>query len=413
MDRDKCSDIHVCSWMEMHQFIGDLITSGNTSKDQPDVVNPAWGVAGAEAVRFKGASHEPFQITRPAQDKTEAEPGRRVQPGAAQRKGEARDSREDVHHGCTCPGCPYSNYPSSFETLQPRQPMSSSPSTDTDAVRHPKDHSNTAPLNLNVNNEPSSTTTAELDTRPSGPRTQNPDQNSETPPSRLSSSSLNHLTMFPCLCCRRSLQPCTQILSHQEGTDSPFSHTHAHHHFHHHHCPISSCLPYPQLSAPFPCLSCQHSFPACTREERGFANRSGIRFHYRTVHGLAPEHPGEAGGAYRGSAGRGCPPGRPKTLPPTSIGLNTPNRSDSNSHTTLTSREVSTALLGGNERKSQSEGANTGSNREGLLYACEDCGLRFKDAPSRNRHQSLVHYSSEGKQEKGGQRKELSTTSGE
>ncbi|XP_062278436.1 zinc finger protein 239 [Scomber scombrus] len=559
--------------MEMHQFIGDLITSGNTSKDQPDVVNPAWGVAGAEAVRFKGASHEPFQITRPAQDKTEAEPGRRVQPGAAQRKGEARDSREDVHHGCTCPGCPYSNYPSSFETLQPRQPMSSSASTDTDAVRHPKDHSNTAPLNLNVNNEPSSTTTAELDTRPSGPRTQNPDQNSETPPSRLSSSSLNHLTMFPCLCCRRSLQPCTQILSHQEGTDSPFSHTHAHHHFHHHHCPISSCLPYPQLSAPFPCLSCQHSFPACTREERGrpvstllslhacmhcpatfsrpsqllqhqrtehahkpsgflctecgrafnshsnlrihlnvhtgarpytcsecgksfsqsgalkihrrihtgerpyscgfcgrgfphlagvrahqrthtgekpyrcsqcgkcftqsgalkihtrihtgerpficsicgkgFANRSGIRFHYRTVHGLAPEHPGEAGGAYRGSAGRGCPPGRPKTLPPTSIGLNTPNRSDSNSHTTLTSREVSTALLGGNERKSQSEGANTGSNREGLLYACEDCGLRFKDAPSRNRHQSLVHYSSEGKQEKGGQRKELSTTSGE
>lgn len=78
----------------MHQFIGDLITSGNTSKDQPDVVNPAWGVAGAETVRFKGASHEPFQITRPAQDKTEAEMGRRVQPGAAQRKGEARDSRE-------------------------------------------------------------------------------------------------------------------------------------------------------------------------------------------------------------------------------------------------------------------------------------------------------------------------------
>ncbi|XP_042279384.1 zinc finger protein 696 [Thunnus maccoyii] len=573
MDKDKCSDIHACSWMEMHQFIGDIITSGSTSKDQPDVVNPAWGVAGTEAVGFKGASHEPFQLARPARDKTEAEPGRQVQPGAAQRKGEARDGREDVHHACTCPGCPYSSSSPSFETLQPRQPPSSSPRSD--AVRHPKDLSSAAPLNLNMNNEPSSTTTAELDTRPSSPRTQNPDRNSETPPSRVSSGSLNHLTMFPCLCCRRGLQPCTQILSHQEGTDSPFSHTHAHHHFHHHHCPISSCLPCPQLSAPFPCLSCQHSFPACTQEERGrtvttllslhpcmhcsasfsrpsqllqhqrtehahkpsgflctecgrafnshsnlrihlnvhtgarpytcsecgksfsqsgalkihrrihtgerpyscgfcgrgfphlagvrahqrthtgekpyrcsqcgkcftqsgalkihtrihtgerpficsvcgkgFANRSGIRFHYRTVHGLAPEHAGEAGGAYRGSAGRGCPPGRPRTFPPASTGLNTPNSSDSNSHTALTSREppLSTALLGGDESKSQSEGANPGGNREGLLYACEDCGLRFKDAPSRNRHQTLVHYSSEGRQEEGGQRKELSTNSGE
>ena len=55
---------------------------------------PAWGVAGAEAVGMKGASHEPFQLARPAQDKTEADPGRQVQPGAAQRKGEARDGRE-------------------------------------------------------------------------------------------------------------------------------------------------------------------------------------------------------------------------------------------------------------------------------------------------------------------------------
>lgn len=69
----------------MHQFIGDLITSGNTSKDQSDVVNPAWSVAGGEA--------EPFQRAGPARDKPGAEPGPQVQPGAAQRKGEARDSR--------------------------------------------------------------------------------------------------------------------------------------------------------------------------------------------------------------------------------------------------------------------------------------------------------------------------------
>lgn len=30
-----------------------------------------------------------------------------------------------------------------------------------------------------------------------------------------------------------------------------------------------------------------------------------------------------------------------------------------------------------------------------LPYACEDCGQRFPDAPSRNRHQTLQHYSLE------------------
>lgn len=80
----------------MHQFIGDLITSGNTSKDQPDVLNAAWGVAaaaagsgggggGGEALGSKGASLGPPQ-PRPAQDKPEAEPGR-------QRKAEGRDKR--------------------------------------------------------------------------------------------------------------------------------------------------------------------------------------------------------------------------------------------------------------------------------------------------------------------------------
>lgn len=75
----------------MHQFIGDLITSGNTSKDQPDVLNAAWGVPGGdEALGFKGASLEALQQPRPSQDKSEAQPGRQIQPGASQRKGEAR-----------------------------------------------------------------------------------------------------------------------------------------------------------------------------------------------------------------------------------------------------------------------------------------------------------------------------------
>ncbi|XP_056236797.1 endothelial zinc finger protein induced by tumor necrosis factor alpha isoform X1 [Seriola aureovittata] len=591
MDKDKCTDIHgPCSWMEMHQYIGDLITSGNTSKDQPDVLNAVWGMTGGDAVAlgFKGPSLEPLPHPPLAQDKTGAEPGRHIQPGATQSKGDARHRREDLHHACTCPGCPYSSSPPSFETLKPRQSLSSPPCSD--GVCRPKDLSSTAPMSLSVclpdTTVQSSTTTSELETGTSSRLqgedadrgSQSPDQNSETTPSRTSSGSLSTLSMFPCLCCHRGLQTCTQILGHQDSTDSPFSHTHAHHHFHHHHCPITSCFSCPQLahshssqlSGPFPCFPCQRSFPTCSQvchhqnrqtqqqEERGrasvtmlslhpcmhcsasfsrpsqllqhqrsehahkpsgflctecgrafnshsnlrihlnvhtgarpytcsdcgksfsqsgalkihrrihtgerpyscgfcgrgfphlagvrahqrthtgekpyrcnqcgkcftqsgalkihtrihtgerpficslcgkgFSNRSGIRFHSRTVHGLTSEHAGEAGAGvtYRGAAGRGYPPGHPKTFPSASVGLNTLNRPDSDSRTAPNSRDppASTAA--------QSEARNPGSNREGLLYACEDCGLRFKDAPSRNRHQTLVHYSSDGREEEGG-----------
>lgn len=79
----------------MHQFIGDLMTSGNISKGQPDVLNTAWGVVGGEeALGFKGVSLEPVQQPRPAQGKSGAEQGRQIQPGASQRKGEARERRE-------------------------------------------------------------------------------------------------------------------------------------------------------------------------------------------------------------------------------------------------------------------------------------------------------------------------------
>lgn len=34
-------------------------------------------------------------------------------------------------------------------------------------------------------------------------------------------------------------------------------------------------------------------------------------------------------------------------------------------------------------------------DKDALPYACEDCGQRFPDAPSRNKHQILQHYSKE------------------
>ncbi|XP_072250579.1 uncharacterized protein [Leuresthes tenuis] len=574
-----------CSWMEMHQFIGDLLSSGNPSKNQPDALNAAWGGAAA-SLGLKTTTLEHLQPPRPAQNKGGTSLGRQGHPGASQRRGEAKDRGQDVHHACSCPGCPYTSPPPSFETLLPRQSSSSSPRSE--APCQPKDLSTCSPDTTVPCSSGGATS------RPSNrPQGEDADRGtrSQDLPSRASLGAMSHLSMFPCFCCHRGLQTCNQLLSQQEGTDSPFSHTHAHHHFHHHHCPLTSCLPCPQLahsaqlSGPLPCLSCQCPLPACSQmchrrhrqapqqEDRGrtllpqhpcmhcpasfsrpsqllqhqrsehahkpsgflctecgrafnshsnlrihlnvhtgarpyccpdcgksfsqsgalkihrrihtgerpyscgfcgrgfphlagvrahqrthtgekpyrcnqcgkcftqsgalkihtrihtgerpftcsicgkgFSNRSGIRFHYRTVHGLAPEHTGEAGA-------EGCSPGRPRTLPRTAIGLTAQNSPGSNSRTALnsvlssdlTAAHLSSSQLGGNESASQAAGA--GSQRGGLLYACEDCGLRFKDAPSRNRHQTLEHYSHEEREEEEeeeeeGQRKEFSSEEG-
>ena len=45
--------------------------------------------------------------------------------------------------------------------------------------------------------------------------------------------------------------------------------------------------------------------------------------------------------------------------------------------------------------KAQSDRSHASGHKE---YACEDCGQGFKDAPSRNRHQNLVHYTEEGQE---------------
>lgn len=80
----------------MHQFIGDLLTSGNASKEQPDVLGAVWGVPAADdALAFKGASLELLQPPiRPVRDKSDTEALRRNQSAALQRKEEARDKRE-------------------------------------------------------------------------------------------------------------------------------------------------------------------------------------------------------------------------------------------------------------------------------------------------------------------------------
>nr|XP_015804449.2 zinc finger protein 252 [Nothobranchius furzeri] len=541
----------------MHQFIGELLTSGNLSKNQP---NSPWGVA--PGLGLKSPSLQPLQTLGSVQDKRHE--NRPVQPGTSQR----REDREglDVRHACTCSGGPFSSHTPAFETLRARQFLSTSQYLKASCQPEDLRHSVSAPDTTSC-----SSTSEQESSRPQiedpDRRTQN--QNSDNPSLRASSGSLSHPSVFPCLCCHRSFQTCTQLLN-QQVTDSPFSHTH--HHFHHHHCPLTSCVPCPQIAhsaqlpAPIPCLSCQCSIPVCPqvcqhqhrqpqhREERsrnlsslhpcmhctasfsrpsqlllhqrsehahkspgflctecgrsfnshsnlrihlnvhtgarpysctdcgkcfsqsgalkihrrihtgerpyscgfcgrgfphlagvrahqrihtgekpyscdqcgkcftqsgalkihtrihtgerpftcslcekGFSNRSGIRFHYRTVHGLTLEHDGEG-------RAESCSPGRPRRLSRPSVGVNMLNSLESDSRETPSSLRSSDLVLADQGSSRLVENRSTSqvgaeSHREELLYTCEDCGLRFKDAPSRNSHQTLVHYSHEGRQE--------------
>ncbi|KAF7708171.1 zinc finger protein 2 [Silurus meridionalis] len=106
----------------------------------------------------------------------------------------------------------------------------------------------------------------------------------------------------------------------------------------------------------------------CSLCGKGFSNRSGVRFHQRTAHGIITE--------------------------PNSVGR--------------------PSLAGGNSEVQQKQADQTGSSEpmeqtplpsrknsereevgRSLPYGCEDCGMRFQDALSRNRHQALEHYSTE------------------
>ncbi|XP_077382728.1 uncharacterized protein LOC144022103 [Festucalex cinctus] len=462
MDKDKSSDTPDHSnWMEMHQFIGDLLmSSGSSAKEQPDVMN-VWSMLGGD----------PLQQARPMHDKTDA----------ALRKSKARD---DMRHVCTCPGCPFSS---------PRQASSSLPHSEAPKQRSPSSTSTSPPLPLSSPDscpEPSSSSESRPDP--------------ETPPSRL--SSLNPLSsMFPCssFChphhhfhhhhcpistclpcpqppfpCLASLQsrlhqrapedqraapsshPCmhcpasfskpSQLLQHQRAEHaqkaSGFlctqcgrtfnSHSNLRIHLHVH----TGARPYTcaecgkgfsQSGAlkihrrihtgerPYSCGFCGRGFPhlagvrahqrihtgekpyrcgqcgkcftqsgalkihirihtgerpfVCNICGKAFSNRSGIRFHNQTVHGLTPEQSGLTGVQL----------GRPRAYPPANV--NAPHGPDAPAQNGSRS---GLAPLGGNACPTEGESAR-------LTYECEDCGLRFKDAPSRNTHQTVAHYSAE------------------
>ncbi|XP_061807930.1 uncharacterized protein [Nerophis lumbriciformis] len=457
MDKDKSSDIpDHSSWMDMHPFVGEIISS--STKEQMDVAN-VWSMLGADA------------LAQPVQDRTEA----------AQRK--------YVRHVCTCPGCPLSLKATQGVTCASKDGVSPMTSPDGSSEASSRSASDSPPsrqtslghissifpclcyrhsqlLNRDAERDAALSRThhhfhrhhcpigACLPRPQSGPP--HPQQLAAAPFSCLASlhrqlqeergRPLASFTAHPCMHCAASFPRPSQLLQHQlaEHANKPCgflclqcgrtfnSHSNLRIHLNVH----TGARPYScaecgkgfsQSGAlkihrrihtgerPYTCGFCGRGFPhlagfrahqrthtgekpyrcshcgkcftqsgalkihtrihtgekpfVCTICGKAFSNRSGIRFHNTTVHGLPPEQSGPEGA-------RGRPP----------ASLHAPARPDGNALSGFTLLAAS---------KPQSDGENPDRNREGLVYACEDCGLRFKDAPSRNRHQSQVHYFAE------------------
>lgn len=526
MDKERSDTRGRCSWMEMNQFIGELLTAG-CALDPPrrSPLDVAWGVVARDVPKFKGVLFE----SRAEISKTELDVEGCVDP-------DTEKKTRDLHHSCACPGCPSSSSP--FQAFPPRR-SPATPPPQTAAT----DLSTSSCLPDSTDNTEPSSSTSDPDI---AEKLRDSEAQVDAPLSRSS------YPLFPCLCCHHSLHT------------SPPDFSHSHHHLHRHHCsatlgfpssPLgpshtseSACPCYlcqrsdhhqqqqeqkscktPLLTA-HPCMHCAASFsrpsqllqhqrtehadkpsgflctecgrtfnshsnlrihlnvhtgarpyscPDCGKSfsqsgalkihrrihtgerpyscgycgrgfphlagvrahqrthtgekpyrcdhcgkcftqsgalkihtrihtgerpftckicEKGFSNRSGIRFHYRTVHGLIPENQDD------GAAGRGSHLGRPRTISSPSIPLANP--SNLNASKIIMPSNVSIHQEE-NEKKSDIEG----DLRVTPLYTCEDCGLRFKDAPSRNRHQTLAHYFTDGRLREP-QNKEISTNEG-
>lgn len=311
MDKEKSAVGHV-PWLEMQQFVGDLISSGGnysqSLKEQQEALHLGWGTPSGDVLGFKGVRVAPLNQPGLSQNSSDPCNFQQALSETTERTIDVSDKGMDhsKQHTCTCPRCPYTSSTTSFQILKSRE--TSSKLACTDITCNP---SRTAPVRTSLClpeeeeeiSEASSTTTLDLEPsqhlmRDIETSAQSSSSASDLRPNTSRSQgplgSLPHLPTFPCLCCHQGFQTCAQLSGAQEGRDSsPRSHAHAHHHLHHHHCPFTSCLPCPQLvhshaysaqyPAHFPCLSCQRSFPACAQ-------------FLRNQPGHTPTHPQEEAG---------------------------------------------------------------------------------------------------------------------
>ncbi|XP_035248394.1 zinc finger protein 696 [Anguilla anguilla] len=315
MDKDRFAVSRgACSWLEMHQFIGDLMTSSSAQpvKDsaQQEALRVAWETAGHEALGLRIAPAAPQAQNRQPHSKGASGCSLQPLPEPVERSVEAASSGQQFQHRtCTCPACPFSSSfssssPATFQALRPREsPPSQTISTQVDQVRQAKE-SSAVPVSLGLclglglsleeeAGEQIRSCGIEADVQQQQQQQQG--QNSDRAVSSRNPNASPHappqMPTFPCLCCHRGFQTCAQLLRHQQGSEPHFPHPHHryhHHHHHHHHCPLASCLPCPQLAhppqspPPFPCLSCQRTFQTCAqllRHQQGHVQPEGVSQH--------------------------------------------------------------------------------------------------------------------------------------
>lgn len=117
------------------------------------------------------------------------------------------------------------------------------------------------------------------------------------------------------------------------------------------------------------------------------------------------QHVGEAGASHRTSDS--VYPSPPGIFPSVALGADPHDNSKSDSSATVGRDPPGFQSLAGlGCRDSNPQPDNTiQSSRARPVYTCEDCGLQFKDAPSRNKHQILIHYISENSEDDDGRSK--------
>ncbi|KAI1886310.1 hypothetical protein AGOR_G00212680 [Albula goreensis] len=253
-----------CSWLEMHQFIGDLMTSTSAQpvKDaaQQDALRTAWETAGHEALGLKIAPAATPAQNRQPHNKVPA--GYSLQPltEPVDRTGEVVTSAQQLQHRtCTCPACPFSSSFSSssspsFQTLRSSRDapsLQTNPAQSKESTAGPVSLGLCLGLGLNLEDEAGDST-----------------------------ANVPLLVLPPRL---PDLHPAPPAPA---GDGCPLR-PHYHHH-HHHHCALMSCLPCPQLPhpaqnpPPFPCLSCQRTFQTCAqllRHQQGHIQPDGPAQH--------------------------------------------------------------------------------------------------------------------------------------
>lgn len=277
MDKDRLA-AGPCSWLDMHHFIGDLMAASATVTGHPMAERRTEETLSS----WPKVPHPPQSIPSRQNPVKNA-----VRFGVQSEEREPRHNESHAHRRtCTCPGCPLSSTPSSssFQTLKPKassasqiQPPSSTQSTPLQQAKEPS----TAPvslglclglgLSLDEENTGSSSTSRPPQQEDKGTSTHSP-----IPQSNPESPGVSPAQAFPCVCCHRGFQTCSQLLSQQKDPESQIAHHYYHHH--HHHCPLSTCTSCTHPS--FPCLSCQRTFPTCAqllRHEQGHAQQDGLQ----------------------------------------------------------------------------------------------------------------------------------------